>query len=130
MKKTKIFPIIAAAVITVSAAAGCGRKGYDDFVIPEQGPSTLRPVSDIYISNHYEGVAPIKEKTNRKVKSDDGLCVIECKDSYTMSLSTTKTALLLRSEQLTERPFFPPTLSTAALSNHTSMRTSNRHSAN
>ena len=82
MKKTKIFPIIAAAVITASAAAGCGRKGYDDFVIPEQGPSTLRPVSDIYISNHYEGVAPTKEKTNRTVKSDDGLCVIECKDSY------------------------------------------------
>ena len=82
MKKNRFFPILAAAALTLSAAAGCGRKGYDDFSFPEQGPSTLRPLSDIYIDNHYEGTAPTKEKTVKTVKSDDGLCVIECKDSY------------------------------------------------
>ena len=82
MKKNRFFPILAAAALTLSAAAGCGRSGYDDFTFPEQGPSTLRPVSDIYIENHYEGTAPTKERTVKTVKSDDGLCVIECKDSY------------------------------------------------
>lgn len=82
MKKTKILHIITAAALTFSAAAGCGRRGYEDFVFPEQGQSTLRPISDIYIENHYEGTAPTKEKTNKTLKSGDGLCVIECKDSY------------------------------------------------
>lgn len=82
MKKTKLFPVITAAVITASAAAGCGRKGYEDFVFPEQGESTLRPISDIYIDNHYEGTVPTKENTNNTFRSSDGLCVIECKDSY------------------------------------------------
>ena len=82
MKKTKIFPVLTAAVITAAALGGCGRKGYEDFVFPDEGPSTLRPISDIYIHNSYEGKAPTQEKTNKTVKSDDGLCVIECKDSY------------------------------------------------
>ena len=82
MKKTRSLSLLTAAAVILSAAAGCGRRGYEDFVVPEQGPSTLRPISDIYIDNHYEGAAPTKEKTNRTVRSSDGLCVIECKDSY------------------------------------------------
>lgn len=82
MKKNRLFPVLAASAVVLASAAGCGRKGYDDFVFPEQGPSTLRPVSDIYIDNHYEGTAPTKEKANKTIKSDDGLCVIECMDSY------------------------------------------------
>ena len=82
MKKTRLFSLVTAAAVIASAAAACGRRGYEDFSIPEQGPSTLRPLSDIYISNSYEGVAPTAEKTVNTVKSDDGLCVIENKGSY------------------------------------------------
>lgn len=82
MKKKRLFSLLATAAVVLASASGCGRKDYDDFVFPEQGKSTLRPISDIYIDNHYEGTAPTKEKTSKTVKSDDGLCVIECKDSY------------------------------------------------
>jgi hypothetical protein len=82
MKLTRIFALFAASFMAVAAAGSCGRTGYEDFVIPEQGDSDLRPVSDIYMYSSYEGKAPTKEKTNRTVRSSDGLCVIECKDSY------------------------------------------------
>lgn len=76
--------IAAAAALAVSAAVmcSCGRNGYEGFVIPEQGESTLKPVDDIYIRNDYSGIAPTKEKTIRTVRSADGICVIVCKESY------------------------------------------------
>ena len=82
MKVSKIFALITASFMAAAAAAGCGRKGYEDFVIPVQGDSDLRPVSDIYMYSSYEGKAPVREKTGRTVRSSDGLCKIECKDSY------------------------------------------------
>ncbi|MDO4862899.1 MAG: C45 family autoproteolytic acyltransferase/hydrolase [Ruminococcus sp.] len=82
MNRKKTIPILAAALALTCALSGCGRKGYEGFVIPEQGASTLRPVSDIYRDNSGDDLTPVKEKTNRTVRSSDGLCVIECRDSY------------------------------------------------
>lgn len=79
MKKRAL--ILAAAMLAASLCS-CGRTGYADFSIPEQGESTLRPVSDIYRDNSSDSLTPIKEKTNRTVRSSNGLCVIECRDSY------------------------------------------------
>ena len=81
MKMKRILSA-AAALMTAVAVTGCGRSGYRDFSFPEQGDSTLRPVSDIYINNDYTGIAPKKEKTTATVSSSDGLCVIDYKESY------------------------------------------------
>lgn len=77
----KIDFILAAALLAASLS-GCGRTGYDDFSVPEQGASTLRPVEDIYRDNSSESLVPVREKPDRTVASSDGLCVIECRDSY------------------------------------------------
>ncbi len=82
MKRTRTLSILAAALLLSSAAAGCGRKGYDGFSFPEQSASTLRPADSIYRNNSGDPLTPVKEQTNRTVRSSDGLCVIECKDSY------------------------------------------------
>ena len=82
MNRKKTTLILAAALALTSAASGCGRTGYEDFVFPEQEKSTLAPVDSIYRDNSGDDLTPVKEKTNRTVRSSDGLCVIECKDSY------------------------------------------------
>ena len=70
--------IMAAAVLT-----GCGRtNGYEGFTVPDQGGSTLQPVDTCFMENHYEGVPPKKEKVTRSVSSADGLCRIDCMESY------------------------------------------------
>ena len=74
--------LILAAALLAASVSGCGRTGYDDFSVPEQGESTLIPVADIYRDNSSDSLTPVKEKTNRTVRSSDGLCVIECMDSY------------------------------------------------
>ena len=83
MNRKKTTLILAAALALTSAASGCGRTGYEDFVFPEQEKSTLAPVDSIYRDNSGDDLTPVKEKTNRTVRSSDGLCVIECKDRYT-----------------------------------------------
>lgn len=70
--------MIAAAMLLT----GCGRKGYNGFVIPEQGPSTLVPTDNILKESNYTGIPPKKEKIIRTVSSDDGLCVIKLMESY------------------------------------------------
>ncbi len=82
MNKRSMIIFTAVLIITSALLYGCERNDYSDFVIPEQGESTLKSVSDIYISNNYSGIAPKKEKTLKTVQSADGICVIECKESY------------------------------------------------
>ncbi|SEK17830.1 hypothetical protein SAMN02910353_00028 [Ruminococcus sp. YRD2003] len=74
--------LILAAALLAASVSGCGRTGYDDFSVPEQGASTLRPVEDIYRDNSGDSLVPVREKANRTVASTDGLCVIKCMDSY------------------------------------------------
>ena len=81
MEIRKIFAAVA-AVTSAAVLCSCGRTGYKDFVIPEQGESTLEPVDDIYIGNGNTIVAPKKEKTIKTVSSSDGICIIDCKESY------------------------------------------------
>ena len=47
---------ILAAAVMLLLLTGCGsqRTGYENFTAPEQGASTLKPVSDIYTERHYE----------------------------------------------------------------------------
>ena len=71
-----------ALVAAVLLLTGCGRRTYADFTAPQQGESTLQPVDFIYRESHYEGVAPTQEPTLRTVRSADGICVIDCKESY------------------------------------------------
>ena len=64
----------------VSAAAimtGCGNS-----FVPPVSEVPIKPVDDLYIENHYEGVAPSEELTTETFSSADGLCVIEKKESY------------------------------------------------
>lgn len=82
MNRKKTLLILAAALALTSAVSSCGRKGYEDFVIPEQSASTLTPVDSIFRDNSGDDLTPVREKTNTTVRSSDGLCVIECKDSY------------------------------------------------
>jgi len=82
MKTVRILAAAVASAMAFTALCGCERKGYRDFVIPEQGESTLEPVETIYMHNDYSGVAPKKEKTLKTVSSADGSCVIDCKESY------------------------------------------------
>ena len=70
------------SVAVLLASGGCGSVGYEGFSIPEQGESTLVPVEDIVIYNVYEGVEPTKEETQAVFASEDGVCVIEKKESY------------------------------------------------
>lgn len=70
------------SVAVLLASGGCGSVGYEGFSIPEQGESTLVPVEDIVIHNVYEGVEPTKEETQAVFASEDGVCVIEKKESY------------------------------------------------
>lgn len=79
MKNRNILAALSGAVLLLS---GCGRTGYENFTIPPQGESTLSPVDTIYRESHYEGIAPTQEKTLRTVSSADGICVIDCKESY------------------------------------------------
>lgn len=79
MKKYCIF---AAAAMLLLTGCGSQRTGYEHFTAPEQGASTLKPVSDIYAERHYEGVPPTSEKTLETVTTGGGACVIECKNSY------------------------------------------------
>ena len=81
MDKKKIFTL-ASALVFAASLFSCGRTGYDDFSFPEQEESTLRPVSDIYRDNSGDDLTPVREESNRTVRSSDGLCVIECMDSY------------------------------------------------
>ena len=71
MEIRKIFAAVA-AVASAAVLCSCGRTGYKDFVIPEQGESTLEPVDDIYIGNGNTIAAPKKEKTVKTVSSSDG----------------------------------------------------------
>lgn len=82
MNRAKIKLSLTLAIMLSTTLTGCGRNGYENFDIPVQGKSTLRPISDIYRDNSNDDLTPIKEQTNRTVSSSDGLCVIECKDSY------------------------------------------------
>ena len=67
----------AAAFLAAAVFAGCGAG----FVPPEsEGP--IKPVGNMYIENHYEGVAPTEEPVEEVFSSADGLCVIEKKKSY------------------------------------------------
>lgn len=79
MKKYCIF---AAAAMLLLTGCGSQRTGYEHFTAPEQGASTLKPVSDIYAERNYEGVPPTSEKTLETVTTGGGACVIECKNSY------------------------------------------------
>ncbi|WP_297957337.1 C45 family autoproteolytic acyltransferase/hydolase [uncultured Ruminococcus sp.] len=73
----------AAALVMAATAAGCGhREGYESFVIPVQGGSTLKPVDDCYMETNYQGVAPTKEKVKETFASSDGLCRIDVMESY------------------------------------------------
>lgn len=81
MKKNGLL-ILAAITVLSSAMSGCGRNGYENFSVPEQGSSTLRPVADIYRDNSGDDFTAVRENTNKTIKSSSGLCVIECKDSY------------------------------------------------
>ncbi len=74
--------ICAAAAMLLLTGCGSPRTGYDDFTAPEQGASTLKPVSDIYAERHYEGVAPTVEETLETVTTGGGACVIARKNSY------------------------------------------------
>ncbi|MCR4645356.1 MAG: hypothetical protein K5695_08105 [Oscillospiraceae bacterium] len=78
MKKHYLALIAAAALLLT----GCGRKTYADFTPPQQGESSLQPVDSIYRESHFEGIAPTQEPTLRTVRSADGICVIDCKESY------------------------------------------------
>ena len=69
----------AAAVLLLT---GCGRQGYEGFVIPEQGKSTLRPVEDIFTERHYEGTAPTQEQVQRTVRTGVGLCELRKMETY------------------------------------------------
>ncbi|WP_295085280.1 C45 family autoproteolytic acyltransferase/hydolase [Ruminococcus sp.] len=82
MKKKSMIFVTTWLIITSALLCGCEKNGYSDFIIPEQSESTLMPVDDIYISNNYSGIAPKKEKTLKTVHSSDGICVIDCKESY------------------------------------------------
>ena len=74
--------MIAAAAVLLLTGCGSQRTGYENFTAPEQGASTLKPVSDIYAERHYEGIPPTKEKALETVTTGGGACVIECKNSY------------------------------------------------
>jgi hypothetical protein len=81
MKRRKISAVCAVLMSAVMLS-GCGRLTYNDYEIPETETSLLTPVANNYIDNNYEGTAPTKEKTKEVYTSADGLCRIECKDSY------------------------------------------------
>ncbi|MCR5600852.1 MAG: hypothetical protein K6G33_08965 [Ruminococcus sp.] len=72
------------AVIAASAVllCGCGKNGYEDFVIPEQGNSVLTALKENVVENHYEGVEPTVEEAQSTETSADGLCTIKCMSSY------------------------------------------------
>lgn len=76
--KKRFIPAAAALLVLT----GCGRQGYEGFVIPEQGKSTLTPVADICTERHYEGIAPKQEQVRNTVRSADGICEIRCMESY------------------------------------------------
>ena len=57
--------------------SGCG-AGF----IPPQSDGAIKPADDLFIENHYEGVAPTDDPVLETVSSADGLCVIEKKKSY------------------------------------------------
>ncbi len=68
------------AAVTAAVAAvlsGCGSS-----FTPPEAETPIKPVADLYIENHYEGVAPTAEPTLETFASPDGLCVIEKKKSY------------------------------------------------
>lgn len=78
----KALSAASAAIAAAVLLTGCGQKGYEGFVIPDQGPSTLKPVDDCYMENSYAGIPPTKEKVTGTVGSDDGMCVIKHMESY------------------------------------------------
>ena len=82
MEKRKITIILTALITFSSAISSCGRRGYEEFVIPEQGPSTLQPIENIYRDNSDEELLSVTENTYKTVSSSDKLCEIQCKNSY------------------------------------------------
>ncbi|MCR5123019.1 MAG: hypothetical protein K6B74_11435 [Ruminococcus sp.] len=66
-----------AAVMAAAVLSGCGKS-----FTPPPSETPLKPVADLYIENHYEGVAPTKQPATETFTSADGLCVIEKKESY------------------------------------------------
>ena len=66
-----------AAATAAALMTGCGST-----FTPPQSETPIKPVSSLYIENHYEGVAPTKQPTIETFSSADGLCVIEKKESY------------------------------------------------
>lgn len=74
--------LVCAAVCTAAMLSGCGQNTYDDYTIPPQEECVLSPVSNGFEEKHYSGIAPTKEETKEVFESKDGLCRIECKDSY------------------------------------------------
>ena len=75
-------PILCAAAALMLLTCGCSEPTYEGFVIPEQGASTLTPVSSYTTGNSYAGIAPTEEQTEATFRSPDGLCVIDRKKSY------------------------------------------------
>ena len=74
----RIIPLAAAALLLT----GCARTGYQNFTIPEQGPSTLEPVDTIYRESHYTGIPPKQEKAQQTVTTGNGACVLSFMGSY------------------------------------------------
>jgi hypothetical protein len=77
-----MFKALAVTAAVSVLLCGCGREGYDDYVIPSQQNSQLTIVGNNDADNHYEGIAPTVQETLRTVTSADGLCTIECKKDY------------------------------------------------
>ena len=75
-------PILCAAAALMLLTCGCSEPTYEGFVMPEQGASTLTPVSSYATGNRYAGIAPTEEQTEATFRSTDGLCVIDKKKSY------------------------------------------------
>lgn len=83
--KSKILRTLSilTAMFSALTLGGCGSQAtYEGFVAPAQGDSTLKPVHSYYIERNYEGIEPKTEKTVKTYSSDNGLCVIEKKESY------------------------------------------------
>ncbi len=82
--KSKFVTIVAALTAALSALtlSSCNTVTYDGFTAPNQGESTLKPVSSYYLERTEEDVKPVVEKALQTYSSENGACVIEKKRSY------------------------------------------------
>ena len=82
-KSLRITSFIA-AVLSVIILSGCDTPSYDNFKYTEKKQSELKPLVDDsnFIERDFYGIEPTVEKTIKTVSSEDGLCVIQKKNSY------------------------------------------------